>query len=1562
MGTLEMRARRHGAMLALVLVAWLGALAFLSGAPALAATGHKFLSQLTEAPPGTPINEPTAVAVDKAGEVFVGDSGGLSAAPVVDVFTASGAFKTQLGAGVLQGEPRGVAVDDSTGDVYVADAVADVVDVFKPNGSGGYELLSRWTGADTPSLVFGEVAGVAVDSSTGQVYVVDALQAVVDVFKAKPTGPEEGKEGEFVSTLKGKPTLEGPDSVAVNGKTGQVVVGDGSRADVEVFSSSGVFETRIIGKSTPTKAFGEVAGVGVEEATGDVYVADPVTKVVDQFNPAGEWIGWITSAAGAPLDETSRAVAVAPAGDVYLTDLENALVNHFGPSVAVPDAKSAKPTKIERTTATLNGSINPDGKPAEYKFEWGETEEYGHSTTLTSAGAGSVETKVSAAIEDLKPETIYDFRIVGVNENGSNDGANIEFITPPAVELSTGSASEVETTSAKLSGSLEPDGIETEYHFEYGESTAYGNSSPVPSAKTSASGSVAAETGLSGLRPNTTYHFRLAATNSFGTTFGADAKFTTAGPPRITDEPTAPIGHTSATLNAKIDPDERATKYHFEYGETKSYGTSTTEAELAAGETPDAVKAELTGLKLATTYHFRVVATNSAGPPVVGPDQEFTTALIESESAEELTSEGATLQAVISPLGVNTTYHFEYGQTTSYGTSIPVPDGSVGAGAVPVTVSQAVSGLAPEATYHYRVVATVEGLGTAAGPDHTFTTLPGTARPVSLPDGRAYEMVSPPDKHGGFIEPISAPGGAIQASEDGSALAYVVDGPLVEDPEGNRSPELQQILATRGSSEWASQEIVAPHERAFGLRAGRPPEYQAFSADLSLSLLQPFPYGLTPAQEPSLSPPLSEAERGHQEKTIYLRNDAPISPSASEATIYVEAKQNGEALASEHGEAEAKPGYLPLITAANVAPDAKFGGEPIPSERPPLPSTRVEPDLTFLGATPDLSHVVLRSSKAALAQQSPSAPGLYEWAAGKLQLVSVLPSGEPAAEVNPKESDLGFGYNSQPPNTRNAISNDGTRIVWTYDEAGSPAGLGHLYLRDTAKEETVQLDAPEEGLAKPETGEAHFQIASTDDSKVFFTDTQRLTADSTAAPEEASKGIPARPDLYECEVVEAGGKLECKLSDLTVDQAPGEHAAVQGQVLAAAEDGSSVYFVATGALAAGGESGADNLYVLRQSGAGWTTGFIARLSSEDIPDWGFDKKRPNLINMTARVSPNGNYLAFMSNRSLTGYDNTDVNEETGQHADEEVFLYNASAESVTCASCNPSGARPRGVFDTELAGEGAGLLVDRPGTWKDEAGSVITADHWLAGSIPGWTPITIQASTYQSRYLSNEGRMFFTSADPLVPGIADATRKETIVAGKEATVGVENVYEYEPNGLGSCASGAGCVSLLSSGTSDKESAFLDASVNGNDVFLLTASSLLPQDQDSSYDVYDARVCSESSPCQTPPAPAPAACAEVATCRGGSSTLPTFQAPPSVTIAGSVPAAGKAGTLPAKTTKPAPLTRAQKFARALKTCRKLPKKTRAQKKRRATCESQARKKYGPKKSAKKSPKRSTKGKK
>jgi hypothetical protein len=313
----------------------------------------------------------------------------------------------------------------------------------------------------------------------------------------------------------------------------------------------------------------------------------------------------------------------------------------------------------------------------------------------------------------------------------------------------------------------------------------------------------------------------------------------------------------------------------------------------------------------------------------------------------------------------------------------------------------------------------------------------------------------------------------------------------------------------------------------------------------------------------------------------------------------------------------------------------------------------------------------------------------------------------------------------------------------------------------------------------------------------------------------------------------------------------------------------------------------------------------------------------------------------MSNRRLTGYDNTDVNEVEGKHADEEVFLYEASSAHVTCVSCNPTGARPNGVFDQRFAGEGEGLVVDRAQIWVSQANPGVA--HWLAGNLPGWTPLFINGSLYQSRYLSDSGRLFFNSADPLVPEAAGPTRKETI-AGKEASVGVENVYQFEPNGVGNCTNPSGCLGLISSGTSEKESAFMDASANGNDVFFLTASPLLPQDKDLNFDVYDARVCTEASPCLPPVPPEAESCASAESCKPGSNPPPTFLPPPSANLA----SPGNPGplvphivTLPNKVTK---LTNAQKLAKALKACRKLPHKTKAQRKKRATCEAQARKKY------------------
>ena len=155
-----------------------------------------------------------------------------------------------------------------------------------------------------------------------------------------------------------------------------------------------------------------------------------------------------------------------------------------------------------------------------------------------------------------------------------------------------------------------------------------------------------------------------------------------------------------------------------------------------------------------------------------------------------------------------------------------------------------------------------------------------------------------------------------------------------------------------------------------------------------------------------------------------------------------------------------------------------------------------------------------------------------------------------------------------------------------------------------------------------------------------------------------------------------------------------------------------------------------------------------------------------------------------------------------------------------CASCDPTGARPAGVEYAKVEGK----LVGGSGVWPQAMG--------LAANIPGWTPYFLETALYQSRYLSDSGRLFFNSNDGLV---------------SQDVNGNWDVYQYEPPGVGGCTTvsvtfserSVGCVGLISSGSSPDESAFLDASETGGDVFFLTKASLVSQDLDTSLDVYDA---------------------------------------------------------------------------------------------------------------------------
>jgi hypothetical protein len=191
----------------------------------------------------------------------------------------------------------------------------------------------------------------------------------------------------------------------------------------------------------------------------------------------------------------------------------------------------------------------------------------------------------------------------------------------------TQAASAIGTTGATLNASVRAYGVDTTYHFEYGTTTSYGSRWPTVDADAgSGTTSVSVSSVPSGLSPGTAYHYRVVATNSGGTTNGADRTFTTLSPPTVATGPASAVTGTTATLGGSVNPNGAATTYHFEYGTTAAYGTQspTVDASAGSGSSPVSESASLTGLTPGTTYHFRLVAKSSVGTST-GDDQLFTT-------------------------------------------------------------------------------------------------------------------------------------------------------------------------------------------------------------------------------------------------------------------------------------------------------------------------------------------------------------------------------------------------------------------------------------------------------------------------------------------------------------------------------------------------------------------------------------------------------------------------------------------------------------------------------------------------------------------------------------------------------------------------------------------------------------------------------------------------------------------------------------------------------------------------------------------------------------------------
>lgn len=910
-------------------------------------------------------------------------------------------------------------------------------------------------------------------------------------------------------------------------------------------------------------------------------------------------------------------------------------------------------------------------------------------------------------------------------------------------------------------------------------------------------------------------------------------------------------------------------------GVVEEFGCAPTES-FGAGELSESAGLAVDGasgnLFVADTGHDRIVEylpRIPAAPLVVGG------------WATDVTETSASLFGEVDPEGVATEYFLEVGACGSPGTCseagyerVAGSAGTVGAiNYHPQRVGPVVlEGLAPGVTYHYRFAARNGDGGPAYGAQRVFATR-GTGS-FELPDGREYELVSPPNKDGSLIEPILEEG-LVQAAANGDAMTYLAISPTEPEPQGYQFYE--QVLSTRGpDGGWSSQDIEPPHAEVAGLSVGEGQEYQFFSEDLSHAIVDPLGT-FDQAFGEAASPPASE-------QTPFMRSDF----AGAEAS-------GGQCTSSCYGA---------LVTGAagytNVPAGTVFGGQEA-GKQPCRAGVRCGP--IFIDASTDAQHVVLQSGVALTPALAPKG-GLYEWSARmpaseQLRLVSQLPPGQGGGPA------LGalLGWNDMI--VRDAVSTDGERVVWENQgnlyvrvhatRVASPTSEGKCTVAEDAC--TIQLD---HGL----TGSPAFQAASSDGERVFFTEAGNLY-------------------VY---VVGTGER-----------DAIAEGAEVAGPMIqGVSEDGSWVYFAANGVLGDAAERGAThgdcgnaagtcNLYVWHEG----VTRLVAVLSGADTGDWsGLAEDE-----VTARVAPDGEWLAFMSRRSLTGYDNADA--VTGE-PDEEVFEYDAQHERVVCASCNPTGSRPTGVKYTQIEIDSGGLAGGK-NVWPASTG--------IAANVPGMTPFRLQTALYQSRYLSDSGRLFFNSADALVPKDSD---------------GVEDVYEFEPAGVGTCTSATstgsvvfvadsgGCVGLISSGTSTRESAFLDASADGSSVFFLTVSKLVPQDYDTALDVYDARECPVASACFAETVTVPPACTSEASCKAAPSPQPEVYGPSgSATFSGpgddlAPPPIAAAPLAPPKPPLTAAQLRARELAAALRRCAR----DRSPKKR-AACVRAAHARYGPK---------------
>lgn len=958
-----------------------------------------------------------------------------------------------------------------------------------------------------------------------------------------------------------------------------------------------------------------------------------------------------------------------------------------------------------------------------------------------------------------------------------------------------------------------------------------------------------------------------------------------------TPTPASEVKARSAILHGRVNPEgAELSRCRFEYGEGESYDHSVpceeSPSSIGTGSLPVEVQAKVAGLAGGTSYDFRLRATNANGD-VRSEGEPLSTLMIarimEASSAEIEEEAGggvsALLSAKINPEGIaGTSCEIQYGTSTSYGSTIPCEPAALSGGAGTV-VSVRLKGLS-KATYHWRVLVTDEN-GVVEGADQTFVYLaetpvqrgcgneavrgegvvnPDTGRAFSLalPDCRAYEMVTPTSKdgalvnHGGFVTPPSF-------ADDGSRVmlkslqCFHAPSSCV----GIREAEGEPYAFERTAVGWVT-ETLAPSAASFSGNTRL-----AYNANTGLVLFA------LPAVAPAL------------EQFYVRRPDGTLQAVGplSEAT---------------------GPAALP-----SVQNDVIIG-------------------------TSDFSHIVYESGLNGWPSFDETTGGgtTYEYAGSgqsRPVLVGVTGGAGNTSLISRCGTMLG-GFNTVRAN-QGSLSADGRTVYFTARACSTGTGVNAgvavpapaLYARiDGSRTVPISASAPEPqcdtACQQAPAGDAGFEGASADGSRVFFTDTRQLTnsasEDSHAGDSgngcQSTAAVASGCNLYEVECPNhCEDEAEKRLIDVSAPASGGEAPRVQS-VMALSSDGSHVYFLAKGVLSEGVNAegrepleGAENLYVYERDSEhpDGQLRFIATLSVDQDPE------------LSANVTPDGRFLVFRSHRGLT----PDVTHSEGPA---QVYRYDAHSERLLRVSIGEQGFNDNG---NDAQGDA----------------SFVRAQEGDAQNPARRDPTMSDDGSY----------VFFQSPAGLTPG---ALNNRPVTGNPHALA--ENVYEWEAQGRGGCEQASGCVSLISDGRDVIEGSrvpsavrLLDVDVTGENVLFETADQLGSGDTDTQVDIYDARV---NGGFPAPVSPPPCEASEIplaGVCRQAGSTPSVFAAPGSLVFSG--PGNTITETRPV-TGKPVArgLTRAQALKRALAVCRG--RSHAGGRARRVACERRARKRYGP----------------